>query len=90
MLTQDRVPLCFSALGSACVPTRAELPLTQLFLSLFISAVLTFLLVNVPFAFTYCTYFKVGSYLPGAWARGSEAMLVVVSEPGGTGQLVTL
>lgn len=90
MFMQDWVSLCFSAVGSACIPSQAKLPLTQLFLSLFISAILAFLLVNVPFAFTNCTYFKAGSYLPCTWACEREVMLVVVPEPGGRGQLVTL
>ena len=84
---QDWVPLCFNAAGSACFPSHAKLSLTQLFLSLFISAVLTFPLANVPFAFTYHKYFKIGPYLPSIWARGREAMLVMVPEPRGRAQL---
>lgn len=81
LFVQDWVPLCFSAAGSACFSSHAKLSLTRLFLSLLISAVLAFPLVNVPFAFTYHEYFKIGSDLPSIWARGREAMLAMVPEP---------
>lgn len=80
---QEWVPLCFNAVGCACLPSQAKLSLTQLFLLLFISAVLTFPLVNVPFAFTYHKYFKLGLI----WPHGREVVLVMVPEPCGRGWL---
>lgn len=67
---QDRVPLCFGAAGSARFPSHAKIISNSAF-SITISAVLTFLLANVPFTLIYHQYFKTGSYL-GSW-EGSDA-----------------